>query len=108
MATVEFADTPDGHEVEDLVEAGFLRAMSAGWLGMEFEVLRDPENGWPTGVHYRRQKLIELSIVGIPANPEALRVAVAGALGPDDVDVTNRALLEHLRAARVEMEEDWS
>ena len=108
MATVEFADTPDGHEVEDLVEAGFLRAMSSGWLGMEFEVLRDSETGWPMGVHYHRQKLIELSVVGIPANPDALRVAVAEALGRDDVDLTNRALLEHLRAAREEMEEGWN
>ncbi|MDA1096143.1 MAG: HK97 family phage prohead protease, partial [Chloroflexi bacterium] len=89
MATIEFADTDRAKEIRQLVDGGFLRGMSAGWIGLDFAVVRDEKTGWPSGVHYKRQVLVELSVVGIPANPEALRVAAA----------TNQLLVERMIAA---------
>lgn len=35
------------------------------------------ERGWPTGIHSHRQELLELSIVGLPAQPDTLKAAIA-------------------------------
>ena len=79
--------------------------MSAGWLGIEFEISRDPETQWPTGVHYHRQKLVELSIVGVPANPDALRVA---GLEREQETQAAQELVGALQTARLDMEESWN
>ena len=106
MATIEFADTEAAREVQQLVEGGFLKAMSAGWIGLDFAVVRDEKTGWPRGVHYKRQQLVELSVVGIPANPEALRVALFNQEIADQ-HLTEQQLKEAMGKARRNMEEHW-
>lgn len=74
MATIVFADTPRAREVRDLTDQGHMRALSAAWLPLDYELVRD-DDGWTIGIHSRTQELVDLSAVTIPAQPQALRVA---------------------------------
>ncbi|MDQ7850945.1 MAG: HK97 family phage prohead protease [Armatimonadota bacterium] len=84
VATVEFAQTPFAQEVRQLVDAGFLRAASIGFLPLRWE----PMPGG--GRRFLEAELVEWSVVPVPANPEAL-VQQAEAAG-----VVCRALREAL------------
>ena len=65
-----FADT-----IYKLYLGGYLRATSVGFRELEREPLTDKE-GKQTGFRYKKQELYELSAVPIPANPNALIMAV--------------------------------
>jgi HK97 family phage prohead protease len=80
-ATVEFIppETPEGGQFAEsvyrLARSGFLAATSVGFRPLEWTFTRDPERGgddWFPGIDFERQELVELSIVTVPANPEAL------------------------------------
>lgn len=62
---------PFGAQVGEMVRAGFLNAVSVGFLPLEWEEVRSPE-GTLTGYRFVRQELLEVSIVPVPANPQAL------------------------------------
>jgi len=64
-----FADT-----VYQLILGGFLSATSVGFLPISFEIAADrsDENSWWPAVNFTKQKLLEFSIVTVPANSEAL------------------------------------
>jgi HK97 family phage prohead protease len=60
-----------------LVKDKVLRAVSVGFQvegADDYEPIID-KNGRQTGVRYLRQELLELSLVAVPANPNALSVA---------------------------------
>jgi HK97 family phage prohead protease len=61
----EFAD-----EIFRLVDAGFVNACSVGFLPLEWEWADDPDR--PFGINFKRQRLLEVSIVPVPALPSAL------------------------------------
>lgn len=67
-------------ELIGLLEQGVLRAVSVGFLPVEWEAV-DPKDVWG-GSRYTKQQLLECSLVSIPANPSAL--AKAKALGVSD------------------------
>ena len=60
----------NGHEVYRLVDAGFLNAVSVGFSPIEF-VWNEEHNGYD----FHRTELLEVSIVAVPANQEALIAA---------------------------------
>lgn len=67
----DFAD-----QVWRIVEAGALRAVSVGFMPTETpNILRDDKNEWITGFEFIAQELLELSVVPVPANPNALALA---------------------------------
>lgn len=73
-------ETPSEHALKvdaiyNMAKAGILNTVSVGFRGLEY----DPT---PTGRAYKRQELMEISIVPIPANPNA--VAVLRAVGVSD------------------------
>ena len=69
--TYAFAET-----VFRMIEARFLNAVSVGFLPVEYSfVENDPDRGW--GIDFKRQKLLEISVCPIPANPNALAEARA-------------------------------
>ena len=74
MARIRFASTDAGKETEQLVLEGVIRAVSVGWLGSEFSLDRN-EDGTVREIAYNQQELIEISVVNVPADPHALRVA---------------------------------
>nr|WP_282599866.1 HK97 family phage prohead protease [Paenibacillus dendritiformis] len=55
--------------VYELYKGGFMKATSVGFPVKEFE----PRQGG--GTLYKKQELLELSAVPVPANPEALKFA---------------------------------
>ena len=75
FATAEeyaFADT-----IYRLYLGGFLKATSVGFQDLEREPISDKKNeGRQTGWHFLKQELYELSGVTVPANPDAIMMAV--------------------------------
>lgn len=80
MARIEFAPegtTETADNVWKLLKAGFLRAVSVGFAvhsDKDYEYIYDDEEN-VTGFRYLRQELLEISVVSVPANPNALAVA---------------------------------
>ena len=62
---------PFGAKVGRMVKAGFLNAVSVGFLPSKFEP-RKAADGSFLGYTFQEQELLELSVVPVPANPEAL------------------------------------
>jgi HK97 family phage major capsid protein/HK97 family phage prohead protease len=69
-------------ELLNLIDAGILRAVSVGFLPEEYEQI-----GKGHGTRYKRQKLVETSLVSIPANPNALAVAKSMGVSRETLDV---------------------
>jgi hypothetical protein len=68
---------PSPETIYNLYLNGYLRATSVGFSYIEREPLIDPKNdGRQTGWRFLKQELYELSAVPVPANPEALMLAV--------------------------------
>jgi phage head maturation protease len=61
-------------EIRRLVDADILRAVSVGFLPMKSEPLTKNSSGGG-GLRFLQSKLVESSLVAIPANPNALAVA---------------------------------
>ena len=62
------------------LQNGSLAATSVGFRPLEYSVSDDPARdptGWMPGIDFKRQELLELSIVAIPANSEALLIPTA-------------------------------
>jgi HK97 family phage prohead protease len=85
-ASIEFipADTPEGgafaESVYRLARAGFIAATSVGFRPLKWDYTRDAARGaddWFPGIDFEEQELVELSVVTVPANPEALMDAPA-------------------------------
>ena len=67
--TYEFADT-----VERLVDTGYLKTESVGFIPKEWEEGDGEKEARRT---FTKQELLEISIVPVPSNPDALRNAVS-------------------------------
>ena len=63
--TYEFAD-----QIFRLVKDGYIRAGSVGFIALDYSFSDDDDRPW--GIDYKRQELLEFSIVPIPANAHAL------------------------------------
>lgn len=82
VGDTEFADAetyPFADTIFRLVKGRFLNATSVSWLPLEYRQAKDRSR--PDGIDFLRQKLLEISVVPVPANPAAL--ATARALGID-------------------------
>jgi HK97 family phage prohead protease len=60
-------------EVRRLIGAGVIKAVSVGFRPIEAELLNE-KDPWG-GSRFKKQELVECSIVSVPANPNALAVA---------------------------------
>ncbi len=67
--TYAFADT-----IYRLVLGRFINAVSVGFLPLEYEWAEDEENR-PWGLDFKLQELLEISVVPVPANANALATA---------------------------------
>ncbi|HEY2162474.1 MAG TPA: HK97 family phage prohead protease, partial [Gemmatimonadaceae bacterium] len=80
-ASVEFVpeNTPEvgpfAEAVYRLARTGFLGATSVGFRPLKWDYTNDQARGaddWFPGIDFDEQELVELSVVTVPANPEAL------------------------------------
>jgi HK97 family phage prohead protease len=58
-----------------LASTGFLSATSVGFRPIKYDFTDDPTRGgddWFPGIDFHEQELVELSIVPVPSNPDAL------------------------------------
>src|SRR5215204_7180797 len=62
--------SPDIDKLAKLIDLGVLKAVSVGFKPLEREPIKEGK-----GVRYKRQELLECSLVTVPANPNALQVA---------------------------------
>lgn len=83
VGTFELAKTQLGEEVAYLIDFGALRTLSIGFTPLEFEPLgamddskEDEYETLDSGFLIRRYRLLECSVVSVPANPGAVITAV--------------------------------
>ena len=69
---------PNAEAVYQMVKGGFLKTVSVGFQPIEWELSKDKSR--PQGVNFKKQELLEISIVPIPANPNALVQAKAAGI----------------------------
>jgi HK97 family phage major capsid protein/HK97 family phage prohead protease len=70
-AEVEFSSEEDGQKVARLVAEGVLKGASVGFDPIEYKA-RKNDAGEIEGIDFKRQRLVEWSIVALGANPDAL------------------------------------
>ena len=69
---------PAAEVVYQMVKGGFLKTVSVGFAPIEWEPTKDKSR--PGGIDFKRQELLEISVVPIPANPNALHQAKAAGI----------------------------
>jgi HK97 family phage prohead protease len=85
---------PNAEAVFRMLQGGFLKTVSVGFAPLEWEQAKDKTR--PGGIDFKRQELLEISVVPIPANPNALVQAKAAG-----IDVERLGLQEVPPATRV-------
>lgn len=77
LASLTLAEPGTSEDVDylrKLLEQKIIRAVSVGFLPGKSEVMRDDDGSF-TGFRYSQNALVEISLVSVPANPQALAVA---------------------------------
>jgi HK97 family phage prohead protease len=69
---------PNAEAVFQMVKAGFLRTVSVGFQPIEWVASKDRAR--PGGIDFKKQELVEISIVPVPANANALVQAKAAGI----------------------------
>jgi len=83
LSKVEFANTEFAKEIFNLYKDGFMKAFSVGFIPQEWE---DGDGKKKASRTYTKWELLEYSAVPVPANPEALMLAMEkGILKSDTV-----------------------
>jgi HK97 family phage prohead protease len=75
VTSIKFAQTGMGKAVAALLSGGFLNAVSVGFRPTEFNFSKDPSR--KGGIDFTKQELLEISVVPIPANSEALLTGIS-------------------------------
>jgi uncharacterized protein len=86
ISKVKFANTPFAIEIFDLYKEGFMKSFSVGFIPKETEWGKeeDRNNAKKPRLTYRKWELLEFSAVPVPANPEALALAMQKGLLKDE------------------------
>jgi HK97 family phage prohead protease len=81
MGDIEFAEAelnPFADTIYRMYHGGFLSAVSVGFMPLEWNFVNDPDR--PYGIEFKRQTLMEISCVPVPALPSALIEARASGI----------------------------
>lgn len=82
---VTFSDAhEDARTVKALVDEGILKTVSVGFLAKQMNLIVNPETQQIMGREFTETELLELSIVPIPANTNAVRLALEKGLVTKD------------------------
>lgn len=100
IAFMEASVNPNAEVVYQMVKGGYLNTVSVGFLPIEWQDAKDKSR--PLGIDFTKQELLEISIVPVPANPNALVQAKAAGIDVDRLkllpieDVTIKPKLKSL------------
>jgi HK97 family phage prohead protease len=86
IGEIHFAEkdvNPQADVVYQLVKGGYLNSVSVGFQPIEWTLAKDKSR--PGGIDFKKQKLLEISVVGIPANENAVAQARAAGIDVDQV-----------------------
>lgn len=86
VGEIHFAEkdvNPAADVVYQLVKGGYLNSVSVGFQPIEWTLAKDKSR--PGGIDFKKQKLLEISVVGIPANENAVAQARAAGIDVDRV-----------------------
>lgn len=92
---IQFAtadENPFADNVFKLYKGGYLSAVSVGFIPHEMSLRMDEETGYITGYDFTKQELLELSAVPVPANSEALALAMKSSDGISGVELCKLAI----------------
>lgn len=94
VGQVEFASEidPFAAMVEQMVERGFLKSASVGFQPIEFE-FEDEADYW-SPINFKKQELLEFSIVPVPANPDCVLLAKEAGIDLRELDKWARKALD--------------
>jgi HK97 family phage prohead protease len=81
LSKVKFAPTPFAQEIFQLYKEGFLKAFSVGFVPKDYE---DGDGQKKAKRTYKKWELLEYSAVPVPANPEALSLAIQRGILKDE------------------------
>ena len=76
LARMEFAPTDFAREVAALYRSGYQQGVSVGFKPLRYTERRHEQTGAFLGIHFLEQELLEISAVPVPANRQALRLAM--------------------------------
>jgi len=88
LSKMKFASTEFAQEIFNLYKDGFMKAFSIGFVPKEYKFGKGKED---PSVTYLKWELLEYSAVPVPANPEALALAISKGVLKND---TLKELLE--------------
>lgn len=101
LAKTKFAKTEEGKIAYELWKDGFLNSASIGFIPKKYDLITKRENGEDVGGYdFKEWELLEYSIVTIPANAEALRLAYTKSLNAPKI----HSLYEGLYTKQIEDE----
>lgn len=89
VGDIEFMEAsinPTAEVVFQMVKGRFLNAVSVGFMPLEWVATKDKSR--PGGIDFKRQSLMEISIVPLPANQNALVQARAAGIDVDRLGLT--------------------
>ena len=92
IGDIEFAEAsvnPNAETVYQLVKGGYLNTVSVGFQPIEWAQTKDKSR--PGGIDFKKQELMEISIVPVPANPNAVALAKAAGIEIDRISLLERA-----------------
>lgn len=81
VSKVQFAKTPFAQEIFQLFKEGFLKAFSVGFMPKEWEDGDGQKKPYRT---YTKWEMLEYSAVPVPANPEAIALAMQKGILKDE------------------------
>jgi HK97 family phage prohead protease len=93
VGDIEFMEAsvnPTAETVYQMVKGGFLNAVSVGFMPLEWVATKDKSR--PGGIDFKRQSLMEISIVPLPANQNSLVQARAAGIDVDRLGLVEGAI----------------
>jgi HK97 family phage prohead protease len=86
IGDVHFAaadENPNAEIVYRLVKGGYLNSVSVGFQPREWAISKDKNR--PGGLDFKKQRLLEISVVGVPANENAIALARAAGIAVERI-----------------------
>lgn len=91
ISKVQFAKTPFAQEIFQLFKEGFLKAFSVGFMPKQWEDGDGQKTPYRT---YTKWEMLEYSAVPVPANPEAIALAMSKGILKDEALIKSFAQQE--------------